>query len=301
MFGKKRNQAKVNEPVDSKPQGNILGNQIETIRDPIGRVKASPNYRGGIALLAKKVQPLETDKTKYEEAEEICPSKAIKIIETDGKKPNQVTLDRGKCILCGRCQEAAPDLFKVDSLFMPSTKKRQDLVESFYSEPALIENKSYEKIGRELKDKVSKILGRSLAVRELDAGSCNGCEVEITALNNPVYDIERFGIHFVASPRHADVLLITGPASRNMEVALKRTYEATPDPKIVVAVGACGCSGGIFGDTYATTGGIDKVVPVDVYIPGCPPRPEAILYGLLLAVDRIRPEVKEQDSEVRKI
>jgi Ni,Fe-hydrogenase III small subunit len=111
--------------------------------------------------------------------------------------------------------------------------------------------------------------------------------VEITALNNAIYDIERFGIHFVASPRHADVLLVTGPASRNMEIALKRTFDATPDPKIVVAVGACACSGGIFGDTYATTGGIDKVVPVDIYIPGCPPTPQAILYGLLLAVHRI--------------
>lgn len=148
-------------------------------------------------------------------------------------------------------------------------------------------NESFEKIGNELKQKIGKVLGRSLAVREVDAGSCNGCEIEITALNNPIYDVERFGIHFVASPRHADVLLVTGPASRNMEVALKRTYEATPEPKVVVAVGACGCSGGIFGDTYATTGGIDKIVPVDVYIPGCPPRPEAVLYGLLLAVDRI--------------
>ncbi|HVB12181.1 MAG TPA: NADH-quinone oxidoreductase subunit NuoB, partial [Nitrososphaerales archaeon] len=106
-------------------------------------------------------------------------------------------------------------------------------------------------------------------------------------LNNPIYDIEQYGIHFVSSPRHADVLLVTGPVSRNMEIALKRTYEATPDPKIVVAVGACGCSGGIFGDTYATLGGVAKVIPVDVYVPGCPPRPEALLYGLLLAVNKI--------------
>ena len=124
-------------------------------------------------------------------------------------------------------------------------------------------------------------------IRHVDAGSCNGCEVEVGALNNPIYDVERFGVHFVASPRHADVLLVTGVASRNMVSALRRTYEATPDPKVVVAVGACACGGGIFGDTYASGGGIGDVVPVDVYVPGCPPRPEALLYGLLLAVARV--------------
>jgi len=160
-----------------------------------------------------------------------------------------------------------------------------------YSSPqTLSSEKSYEQIGNELREKIQKIFGRSLAIRQVDAGSCNGCEIEIAALNNPIYDIERFGIHFVASPRHADVLLVTGPASRNMEIALLRTYEATPGPKIVIAVGACACSGGIFGDTYATTGGIDKVVPVDVYIPGCPPRPEVLLQGLLLAVNKMKSE-----------
>ena len=131
------------------------------------------------------------------------------------------------------------------------------------------------------------MLGRSLAIREVDAGSCNGCEIEITALNNPVYDLERLGIHFVASPRHADMLLVTGPVTRNMELALLKTWRATPDPKVVVAVGACGISGGIFGRNYATLGGVDQVIPVDVYIPGCPPRPHALLYGILLAVGRM--------------
>lgn len=136
-------------------------------------------------------------------------------------------------------------------------------------------------------DRIHRVLGRSLAIREVDAGSCNGCEVEITALNNPVYDLERLGIHFVASPRHADMLLVTGPVTRNMELALLKTYRATPDPKVVVAVGACGISGGIFGQNYATLGGVDQVLPVDVFIPGCPPRPHALLYGILLAVGRI--------------
>src|SRR6202795_3084936 len=112
-------------------------------------------------------------------------------------------------------------------------------------------------------------LGRSLSIRQVDAGSCNGCELEIVALNNPIYDIERFGIQFVASPRHADMLLVTGPVTRNMELALLKTYRATPEPNVVVAVGACGISGGIFGENYASLGGVDKVVPVDVYVPGC--------------------------------
>jgi Ni,Fe-hydrogenase III small subunit/formate hydrogenlyase subunit 6/NADH:ubiquinone oxidoreductase subunit I len=144
-----------------------------------------------------------------------------------------------------------------------------------------------EPLGAELKAAVHKTLGRSLHIREVDAGSCNGCEVEIVGLNSPIYDIERFGIHFVASPRHADMLLVTGPVSRNMELALRKTYDATPDPRLVVAVGACGCSGGIFGQNYATVGGVDKVIPVDVYVPGCPPNPQALLRGILTAIGRL--------------
>jgi Ni,Fe-hydrogenase III small subunit len=137
----------------------------------------------------------------------------------------------------------------------------------------------------QLRERIRGRLGRSLHVRQVDAGSCNGCELEIAATANPVFDLERYGIHFVASPRHADLLLVTGPVTRNMEIALRKTFEATPEPRVVVAVGACGCSGGIFGEgTYAALGGVDAVVPVDVYIPGCPPRPHAILNGLLVAM-----------------
>jgi len=124
-------------------------------------------------------------------------------------------------------------------------------------------------------------LGRSLAIRQVDAGSCNGCELEIHALNNAYYDLERFGIRFVASPRHADVLLVTGPVTHNMREALERTYAATPAPKWVVAVGGCARDGGCFAGSYAVTGGVSKVVPVDLHIPGCPPRPIEILKGLL--------------------
>jgi Ni,Fe-hydrogenase III small subunit len=124
-------------------------------------------------------------------------------------------------------------------------------------------------------------LGRSLAIREVDAGSCNGCELEIHALNNAIYDLERFGLRFVASPRHADVLLVTGPVTRNMREALARTYNATPDPKWVVAVGDCALDGGLFSASYAVVGGVSAVVPVDLHIPGCPPRPMQLLKGLL--------------------
>src|SRR6185437_9585358 len=124
-------------------------------------------------------------------------------------------------------------------------------------------------------------LGRSLAIREVDAGSCNGCELEIHALNNAFYDLERFGLRFVASPRHADVLLVTGPVTKNMREALERTYRATPDPKWVVAVGDCALDGGLFRASHAVAGGVSAVVPVDLHIPGCPPNPTQLLKGLL--------------------
>lgn len=127
-------------------------------------------------------------------------------------------------------------------------------------------------------------VGRALAIRHVDAGSCNGCELEIHCLNNAYYNIEGLGMHFVASPRHADMLLVTGPVSRHMAEALRRTYDATPDPKLVVALGDCGCDGGIFGENYASCGGISRVIPVDVVVPGCPPSPIAILQGILTAV-----------------
>lgn len=128
------------------------------------------------------------------------------------------------------------------------------------------------------------IVGQALAIRHVDAGSCNGCELEIHALNNPYYNLEGLGIRFVASPRHADMLLVTGPVSRNMEAALRRTHEATPAPKLVVAIGDCGCTGGIFGESYASCGRVASVIPVDVAVPGCPPPPIDILRGILTAV-----------------
>jgi Ni,Fe-hydrogenase III small subunit len=131
-------------------------------------------------------------------------------------------------------------------------------------------------------------LGRSLSIREVDAGSCNGCELEIHALNNAFYDLERFGLRFVASPRHADVLMVTGPVTKNMRQALERTYAATPDPKWVVAVGDCALDGGLFAGGYAVVGGVSEVVPVDLHIRGCPPSPTALLRGLLALIESAR-------------
>lgn len=141
-------------------------------------------------------------------------------------------------------------------------------------------------IGVQLRARVGERFGGSLAIRQVDAGSCNGCELEIHALNNPYYGIERFGVHFVASPRHADMLLVTGPVSRHMEAALRRTYEATPSPKLVIAVGECGACGGEFGVSYASCGAVANVIPVDGVIPGCPPTPLALMRGILQAIAR---------------
>jgi Ni,Fe-hydrogenase III small subunit/formate hydrogenlyase subunit 6/NADH:ubiquinone oxidoreductase subunit I len=235
----------------------------------------------------------------------ICPTGAISHQDQNGKRV--ASLDLAKCIFCGLCAEADPAI-RMTNVCECAARQREELATSatyrlkpdgshdrMVSPPANHPssgstprpNEALETLGRQIKERADKLFGRSLHIREVDAGSCNGCEVEIVNLNSPVYDIERFGIHFVASPRHADMLLVTGPVTRNMELALKKTYDAMPAPRLVVAVGACGCSGGIFGVNYATRGAVDAVVPVDVYIPGCPPNPHALLQGILLAIGRM--------------
>ncbi|MEO8501279.1 MAG: NADH-quinone oxidoreductase subunit NuoB [Vicinamibacteria bacterium] len=226
-----------------------------------------------------------------------CPTEAIQTT-TPTPATKTLSLSLAACIQCRACLTACPEqAVSASTVVEIAAYRREQLARraSFDLDPATgrgalrvvesIEGLSLADSAARLKERIRGRLGRSLHVRQVDAGSCNGCELEIAAAANPVYDLERFGIHFVASPRHADVLLVTGPVTRNMEIALRRTYEAAPDPRIVVAVGACGCSGGIFGEgTYAAIGGVDKVLPVDVYIPGCPPRPQAILNGLLVAM-----------------
>jgi len=156
------------------------------------------------------------------------------------------------------------------------------------TEPAPEPDEALRVSERRLGEAILARFGRALAIRHVDAGSCNGCELEIHALNGPLTNPEQLGIKFVASPRHADLLLVTGPVSRNMETALRRTWEATPDPKLVVAIGDCGCTGGIFGESYASCGRVSNVIPVDVAVPGCPPTPDAILRAILTAVSGAR-------------
>ncbi|MFV2061156.1 MAG: NADH-quinone oxidoreductase subunit B family protein [Gammaproteobacteria bacterium] len=150
----------------------------------------------------------------------------------------------------------------------------------------VVTDEALDKIGADVKRIVDKRFRGSLSIREVDSGSCNGCELEINALNNPYYDIERFGIHFVASPRHADLLLVTGPVSRHMEEALRRTYAATPEPKWVIAVGDCGADGGEFGISYASAGAVSNIIPVDLVIRGCPPSPTELLTGVIALLSK---------------
>jgi len=156
------------------------------------------------------------------------------------------------------------------------------------TEPAPEPRADWRVDGEQVQQSILELLGRALAIRQIDAGSCNGCELEIHELNNTYYNLEGRGIKFVASPRHADLLLVTGPVARNMQIALKRAYDATPGPKLVVAVGDCGCTGGIFGESYASCGRVANVIPVNVAVPGCPPPPLEILRGILTAVSQPR-------------
>jgi Ni,Fe-hydrogenase III small subunit/Pyruvate/2-oxoacid:ferredoxin oxidoreductase delta subunit len=235
--------------------------------------------------------------TACDECARACPTGAIQST-TAGADRKIVTLSYAACIQCRACVTECPEqAVSVSHAVEVAAYSREQLARSASFEidratgrgtfvqveahPGLTLHESAER----LRGRIRGRLGRSLHVRQVDAGSCNACEMEIAATTNPLYDLERFGVQLVASPRHADLLLVTGPVTRNMEIALQRTYDATPEPRIVVAVGACGCSGGIFGEgTYAAVGGVDRVLPVDVYIPGCPPRPQAILNGLLVAM-----------------
>ncbi len=174
---------------------------------------------------------------------------------------------------------------------------KQSLGTGVVTEPApTLADAELERIGVEVFRHIKARFGRSLAIRQVDAGSCNGCELEIHALNNPYYDLERFGLHFVASPRHADALLVTGPVSRHMETALRRTWRATPSPKIVIAAGTCACDGGEFGESYASCGAVENVIPVDAKIPGCPPAPIDLLRGLLAAVASVPKATAESEA-----
>ncbi|PJB37154.1 MAG: hypothetical protein CO108_21780 [Deltaproteobacteria bacterium CG_4_9_14_3_um_filter_63_12] len=223
----------------------------------------------------------------------VCPVGAL--VATGEGQAARFSVDLARCVFCGHCAEGSSEgAIAVGADFELSARRREDLVLEVVSDaegrtaapppraphlPNDLETRAAAAIRR--------TLGRSLALRHLDAGSCNGCDWELTALLNPVYDVRRLGIDVVASPRHADGLLVTGSVTRNLEAAVQRTYEAVPEPRVVIAVGACAASGGIAPKSYASAGGVGEVLPVDVYIPGCPPRPEAIIYGILVALGRL--------------
>lgn len=274
---------------------------IATARYPQEPAKISQSFRGRPHFDFAKWKDVRP-------AAEVCPTGAISFC--DKERSRTVTVDYGLCVFCGLCANASSDqAVQITGEFELAARNRQDLV--LTAEYALSADGTQQKLlqvhsrlvppsagvetlGEKAREHIHRLLRRSLAIREVDAGSCNGCEMEIVALNNPIHDIERFGIQFVASPRHADMLLVTGPVSRNMELALLKTHGAMADPKVVVAVGACGISGGIFGVNYASLGGVAQVLPVDVYIPGCPPRPQALLHGILLAVGRLAQRLDSQ-------
>ena len=208
------------------------------------------------------------------ECAEACPTGAIRV---DGKNP--VSLDLGRCLFCTDCVDACPQgAIDYTREYRMAARSKTDL---------LITGRTME-LARELEARAKSLFGRSLKLRQVSAAGCNACEADVNVLNTVVFDLGRFGIQFVASPRHADGLLITGPVSKNMELALKKTYDAVPPPKIVIAVGACAISGGPYIDHPETRNGADAVVPVDLYIPGCPPHPATILDGLLRLLGRIR-------------
>jgi Ni,Fe-hydrogenase III small subunit/NAD-dependent dihydropyrimidine dehydrogenase PreA subunit len=243
------------------------------------------------------VDPLRLTAAVAQTAVDACPTQAL-AIEPRGQH-QLLRMDYAECIGCGRCVEAGGGaFFQADQLACCGAGRRTLIrywdFHASTPKPGLTETSdghATEWVEEEtqvnrISQEIMTHLGRALNVRELDAGSCNGCEGEIVALTNPYYDLERFGIHFVASPKHADMLLVTGPVTRNMAEAVKRTYEAVPSPKLVVAVGACGCSGGIFTASHAVVGPVDAVIPVDGYIPGCPPTPAMLLTGILQALRR---------------
>ncbi len=221
---------------------------------------------------------------------DVCPVGALSERFDAGHR--HVALDLARCVFCGRCAEDPwAEAVTVGRDFELAARSRDDLRIEVVADgpvaPRVSPTPDAEAEADLASREIHRVLGRSLHLRHLDAGSCNACDWELTALLNPVYDVRRLGIDFVASPRHADGVVITGSVTRNLETAVRRTLEAIPDPRVVIAVGACAASGGIVGEGYASAGGVDRILPVDVYIPGCPPRPEAIIFGILVAVGRL--------------
>jgi Ni,Fe-hydrogenase III small subunit len=259
---------------------NALRTGVVTTRYPAEPSVPPDRFRGAPVLRAGSHLPPPA----------VCPTGAIS--EHADAEGRRVALDLARCVFCGRCAEDPwSGAITMGRDFELASRIRADLrLEVVADDPGWSAPQAAgdpDANAARASSEIRRVLGRSLHLRHLDAGSCNACDWELTALLNPVYDVRRLGIDFVASPRHADGVVVTGPVTRNLESAVHRTYEAIPDPRIVIAVGACAASGGIVGEGYASAGGVDRVLPVDVYIPGCPPRPEAIIFGILVAIGRL--------------
>jgi len=267
---------------------NALRTGVVTTRYPAEASVPPERYRGAPVLRAGSGLPPTA----------VCPAGALSEHFDSGRR--RVDLDLARCVFCGRCADDPwAGAITMGREFELAARTRSDLrieaVADDSSDPAAGRvmgpvtgpTSAADAEAARAASEIHRVLGRSLHLRHLDAGSCNACDWELAALLNPVYDVRRLGIDFVASPRHADGVMVTGPVTRNLATAVRRTVEAVPEPRIVIAVGACAASGGIVGEGYASAGGVDKVLPVDVYIPGCPPRPEAIIFGILVALGRL--------------
>ena len=257
-----------------------LAQGCKTTPFPKGPVELPERFRGRPAIDAAKCAK------ECRACIDACPTEAI------SKEP--LRIDLGKCLFCTLCQEACPEgAIRYTRDHRLAARRRQDLgVTDGEIEPALA-----------LDEQMKKLFGRSLKLRQVSAGGCNGCEAELAALGNVVFDLGRFGIQFVASPRHADGIVVTGPVTTNMEYALRDTYAAVAAPRIVIAVGACAIAGGPFAGADASHDGIPKDIPVDLYIPGCPPHPFTILDGLLRLLGRIDDQrlAKQQAANIKKL
>ncbi len=259
---------------------NALRTRVVTTRYPAEPSVPTERFRGAPVLRPGSHLP----------SPEVCPTGALsERLDAGGR---HVGLDLARCVFCGRCAEDPwAGAIAMGRDFELAARTRSDLrievVADDAAIPTALPARDPDAEVERASSEIHRVLGRSLHLRHLDAGSCNACDWELSALLNPVYDVRRLGIDFVASPRHADGVVVTGPVTRNLETAVRRTFEAVPEPRMVIAVGACAASGGIVGESYASAGGVDKVLPVDVYIPGCPPRPEAIIFGILVALGRL--------------